>query len=129
MSGTSNLLPTILIVEDEPDVLLILRSLIREITSGYAITTTYSGQEALLHLERHQVPLVITDYNMPGMDGLALTATIKARWPQTHVIMITAYDTLELQRTAREHGVDHFITKPFDLDQLVQALSIGLRPR
>lgn len=127
MTRTPAPVPTILIVDDEPDILLILRILLRDLTSGYTISTAYSGDDALAYLNRQPVALVITDYNMPGMDGVALTAAIKARSPGTYVIMISAYPASNIEERAYEQGADLFLSKPFSVDRLIEAIKAGLQ--
>ncbi|MFN8566089.1 MAG: response regulator [Kouleothrix sp.] len=92
--------PAIILVEDEPDILIILHRLMRDLTGGYDIVTVNGGAQALAQIALRPVPLVITDYNMPGMNGLQLTDAIKETRP-THVVLITAYATPELEKRAR----------------------------
>jgi CheY-like chemotaxis protein len=65
---------------------------------------------------------VLSDINMPGMDGLTLLAEIKRRFPDLPVMMITAYGDDERRRRAAEHGAAEFITKPVDFDFLKEQL-------
>jgi two-component system response regulator (stage 0 sporulation protein F) len=92
----------------------------RDLTGGYDIVTVSSGAEALAQIALRPVPLVITDYNMPGMNGLQLTTAIKETSPDTRVVLITAYATPELEKRAREQRVDYYLPKPFPLDRLEQ---------
>lgn len=119
--------PAILLVEDEPDILIILHRLMRDLTGGYDIITVNGGAEALVQMAQRPVPLVITDYNMPGMNGLQLAAEIKKTSPDTRVVMITAYATPELEKRAREQRVDYYLPKPFPLDRLEQIVHDVLR--
>ena len=119
--------PAIILVEDEPDILIILHRLMRDLTGGYDIVTVNGGAEALAQIALRPVPLVITDYNMPGMNGLQLTAAIKETSPDTRVVLITAYATPELEKRAREQRVDHYLPKPFPLDRLEQIVRDVLR--
>src|SRR5262245_5292805 len=119
--------PAIVLVEDEPDILIILHRLMRDLTGGYDIVTVNGGAEALAQIALRPVPLVITDYNMPGMNGLQLTAAIKETAPDTRVVLITAYATPELEKRAREHRVDYYLPKPFPLDRLEQIVRDVLR--
>ncbi len=112
--------PAIVLVEDEPDILIILHRLMRDLTGGYDIVTVSGGSDALAQIALRPVPLVITDYNMPGMNGLQLAAAIKETSPETRVVMITAYATAELEKRAREQRVDYYMPKPFPLDRLEQ---------
>ena len=80
-----------------------------------------SGEEALNRLSEEIRPAlvaVLSDINMPGMDGLQLLAEIKQRFPDLPVMMVTAYGDEERRRLAAEFGAAEFITKPVDFDQL-----------
>jgi CheY-like chemotaxis protein len=114
--------PAIILVEDEPDILIILHRIMRDLTGGYDIVTVNSAHDALSLIAQRQCPLVITDYNMPGMNGIDLAATLKRDYAQTRVIVITAYATPEVERRAREVGVDYYLPKPFSLDRLEQII-------
>ncbi|MCS6889567.1 response regulator [Chloroflexus sp.] len=127
MSDFSGRNPAIILVEDEPDILIILHRLMRDLTGGYDIITVNSGADALAQIALRRVPLVITDYNMPGMNGLQLAAAIKETSPDTSVVMITAYATPELEKRAREQRIDYYLPKPFPLDRLEQIVRDVLR--
>jgi len=118
----------IILVEDEPDILIILHRLMRDLTAPYDIVTVNGGAEALAHIALRPVALVITDYNMPRMNGIQLTAAIKEVAPQICVVMITAYATPDLEKRARESQVDFYLPKPFPLDRLEQIVRAVLRP-
>jgi CheY-like chemotaxis protein len=62
--------------------------------------------------------VILSDINMPGMDGLTLLRHIKQRWPDLSVMMVTAYGDEERRGQARERGAAEFITKPVDFDLL-----------
>jgi CheY-like chemotaxis protein len=89
---------------------------------GRALTWfAFSGDEALAKLAgdiRPQLIVILSDTNMPGMDGLALSREIKQRRPDLPVIMVTAYGDDDLRRRASEYGAADFITKPVDFDFL-----------
>jgi YesN/AraC family two-component response regulator len=84
--------------------------------------TVNGGQEALGVMAERSCPLLITDHNMPGMTGTQLTQKVKQDYPTTKIIIITAYATPDVERTARTAGVDYFLTKPFSLDRLEQII-------
>lgn len=107
--------PAILIVEDEPDILLILQRVIRDLAGGYDIIPLQSAQEAIERLAQQPTALIITDYMLPGMNGLQLTEAVKQTSPDTYVVLITAYATSELENKARAARVNHFFPKPFPL--------------
>jgi CheY-like chemotaxis protein len=114
---------SILVVDDEPDVAELFRQRFRrEVRQGlYVLHFAYSAEEALEKLDtgvRPQLIVILSDINMPGMDGLALLREIKRRWPDLPVMMVTAYGDDERRRNADEYGAAEFITKPVDFDQL-----------
>ena len=118
---------SILIVDDEPDVAELFRQRFRrEVRQGlYVLHFAYSAEEALEKLYTGILPqiiVILSDINMPGMDGLALLREIKRRWADLPVMMVTAYGDDERRRRAGEHGAAEFITKPVDFDLLKERL-------
>src|SRR3712207_5232650 len=93
-------LPVVLVVDDDPDITALLRRVMRSAVNGYDIIATTSPIEALECLGQRVVSLVVTDFNMPGLNGLQLTARIKAHSPATCVLLISAYATPALERQA-----------------------------
>ena len=119
---------SILVVDDEPDVAELFRQRFRrEARQGtYVLHFSYSGVEALAKLDdgiRPQLIVILSDINMPGMDGLALLHEIKQRWPELPVMMITAYGDDERRRRADQYGAAEFLTKPVDFELLKDRLS------
>jgi CheY-like chemotaxis protein len=118
---------SILVVDDEPDVADLFRQRFRrEARQGtYVLHFSYSGEEALARLDdgiRPELIGILSDINMPGMDGLALLREIKQRWPELPVMMVTAYGDDERRRRADEYGAAEFIAKPVDFDRLKEQL-------
>ena len=114
---------SILVVDDEPDVADLFRQRFRrEARDGsYVMHFAASGEEALERLNHTiepQLIVILSDINMPGMDGLALLQEIKTRRPDLPVMMVTAYGDDERRRRADELGAFDFLTKPVDFDQL-----------
>jgi len=114
---------SILVVDDETDVADLFRQRFRrEARQGtYVLHFAFSGEEALEKLGNEiepQLIVILSDINMPGMDGLALLREIKTRWPDMPVMMVTAYGDDERRRMADEYGAAEFITKPVDFDLL-----------
>lgn len=114
---------SILIVDDESDVAELFRQRFRrEVRQGtYVLHFAMSGEEALAKLDREiepQLIVILSDINMPGMDGLALLREIKQRQPELPVMMVTAYGDDERRRRAEQYGAAEFITKPVDFDVL-----------
>jgi two-component system, response regulator, stage 0 sporulation protein F len=118
---------SILVVDDEPDVADLFRQRFRRETrqGKYVMHFAASGVEALDRLAEDIQPTlaaVLSDINMPGMDGLELLDEIKQRRPNLPVMMVTAYGDDERKRRARELGAFEFITKPVDFDRLKEQL-------
>jgi CheY-like chemotaxis protein len=94
----------------------------REVRQGTdAMYFANSGEEALEKLRGRIEPeliVILSDLNMPGMDGLTLLREIKARRPELLVMMVTAYGDDERRRLADEYGAAQFVTKPVDFDLL-----------
>ena len=114
---------SILVVDDEPDVAELFRQRFRrEVRQGtYAMHFATSGEQALEKLADGIEPtliVILSDINMPGMDGLQLLTEIKKRHPDLPVMMVTAYGDDERRRRAAETGASQFLTKPVDFDQL-----------
>ena len=113
----------ILMVDDEPDVAELLRQRFRRETrqGTYVLHYAASGNEALDRLTGEIEPAllaVLSDINMPGMDGITLLGEIRLRFPNLPVMIVTAYGDDERRRRASEHGVAEFLTKPVDFDHL-----------
>jgi CheY-like chemotaxis protein len=118
---------SILIVDDEPDVAELFRQRFRrEVRQGlYVLHFAGSGEEALERLDtgiRPELIVILSDINMPGMDGLALLREIKTRWADLPIMMVTAYGDDERRRRADQYGALEFITKPVDFDLLKEQL-------
>jgi two-component system, response regulator, stage 0 sporulation protein F len=114
---------SILVVDDEPDVAEMFRQRFRrEARQGtYVLHFAYSGEEALDKLSagiEPQLRVILSEINMPAMDGLELLREIKTRRPDLPVMMVTAYGDDERRRLAGEYGAAEFITKPVDFERL-----------
>ena len=114
---------SILVVDDEPDVGELFRQRFRRETrrGTYVIHFAQSGPEALDSLRGGVMPrliVILSDINMPEMDGIELLAEIRKSWPDIPVMMVTAYDDQEHRRRAANLGAAEFITKPVDFDKL-----------
>ena len=118
---------SILVVDDEPDIIELFRQRFRrEVRDGeYALHFAESGEHALGLLRkgiRPELILILSDINMPGMDGLQLLQEIKRGWPDRMVMMVTAYGDDERRQRAAERGAADFLDKPVDFDYLKQRL-------
>jgi CheY-like chemotaxis protein len=118
---------SILVVDDEPDVAELFRQRFRhEVRKGlYVLHFAHSGEAALAMLGdgiRPELIMILSDINMPGMDGLTLLGEIKRRWPELRVIIVTAYGDDERRRVAGERRAVDFLAKPVDFEVLKQQL-------
>jgi CheY-like chemotaxis protein len=118
---------SILVVDDEPDVADLFRQRFRrEARQGtYVMHFAGSGEQALGLLNggiEPQLIVILSDINMPGMDGLQLLGEIKQHFPDLPVMMVTAYGDDERRRQASELGAFEFLTKPVDFDVLKEQL-------
>ena len=118
--------PAILVVDDDPEILNLLWTIINSMATGYTILTCTHGDMALEQALQQPTPLIITDYNLPGMNGLQLTAALKARAPATRVVLISANLSPDLERRARDRDVDYLVRKPFHVDPLIQIVLAAL---
>jgi CheY-like chemotaxis protein len=118
---------SILVVDDEPDVAELFRQRFRrEVRQGmYVMHFAASGEAALEKLAGGIEPaliVILSDINMPGMDGLELLRQVKQHRPDLPVMMVTAYGDDERRKRAGELGAVEFITKPVDFDHLKNQL-------
>ncbi len=106
----------ILIVDDEPSMRMALSESL--ISCGYSVDTAIDGQDALRKLSRNEFRLVITDMRMPKLGGMDVLRSVKRNSPETMVIVITAYGTVNTAVEAMKEGASEFIMKPFSLEDL-----------
>jgi DNA-binding NtrC family response regulator len=106
----------LLVVDDEPQMLIAINETLRR--SGYGITTAGSGMEALRRLKEKYYRLIITDMRMPEVSGLDLLRKVKNLAPQTPVILLTAYGTIQNAVDAMREGAYDYLLKPFSSESL-----------
>lgn len=107
----------ILVVDDE---LIVRESLIGWLKkSGYDVVGAESGRKALEMLKEKDYDLIFLDIKMPDMGGIEVLDHIKANYPQTMVVMITAYGSVETAVEAMKRGANDYLMKPFEPEQLV----------
>jgi two-component system, NtrC family, response regulator AtoC len=107
----------ILLIDDEPDLRELLCENLREI--GYRVQTAADGEEGMGHLVRHVFDVVICDVRLPRLDGLSLLRHIRKETPSTEVILMTAYADVAQAVSALKEGAYDYLTKPFDIDELL----------
>src|SRR6059058_3249164 len=121
---------TILVVDDEPDLeALVLQKFRRQIREG-AVTFMFAryGLEALQSIEQHpHVDMVVSDINMPRMDGLSLLARLQEAADKKSTIIVSAYGDMSNIRTAMNRGAFDFLTKPIDFGDLEMTIDKTIR--
>jgi response regulator RpfG family c-di-GMP phosphodiesterase len=114
-------------VDDEPRLRQVLVHLMRN--DGFACLEAGNGEEAMAQLEKQAVMLVMSDLRMPKMDGLELLRRIRAQWPDTAVVMITAVADVEVAVSCLAIGAMDYLTKPFHLEEVRARVAQALEKR
>lgn len=114
----------VLIVDDQNGIRVLLTEVFNN--EGYETFQAANGKTALEIVKGQTPELVLLDMKIPGMDGLDILKHIKQIQEQTIVIMMTAYGELDMIKEATEHGAVMHFTKPFDIDELRQAVNSQL---
>lgn len=107
----------LLVVDDEKNQRELLQGFL--VKKGYSVQVADSGEQALAWLKDHVCEVVLSDHKMPGMDGTSLLKEIKSRYPDTWVILMTAYGTVEKAVEAMKLGAYDYLSKPIDLEELL----------
>jgi len=116
----------ILIVDDEPMLLTILTDSLKKYSKKFSITTAKDGLGAIMALKDRSFDLVITDINMPIINGLVLLAYMHKNFPQIPCIAMTGFGTPFLKKRMKQDS-DHYIEKPFKINELLKAIRSVLR--
>ena len=119
--------PTILIIDDDASLRRVVEYNLQE--AGYRVFSAAGGEEGLILCIQELPALVITDMKMPGMDGMQVLKAIKVKAPETLVIMITAFGTVDVAVEAMKAGAYDYITKPFSRDELSLTVAKALQFR
>jgi HD-like signal output (HDOD) protein/ActR/RegA family two-component response regulator len=120
--------PRILFVDDEPNILQGLRRMLHGVAAAWDLEFALGGEAALAVLQERSFDVVVSDMRMPGMDGAALLARVKAQWPATVRIVLSGYS--EHEHVLRSmHEVHQYLRKPFDSEQLKAVIGRSLRLR
>ena len=110
---------SILIVDDEE---IVRRSHLRSLAGmGCHAEAAADGNEALQVMERRPFDVVLLDLRMPGLDGMEVLRAIKTRWPDSEVVVITGYPSIESAKEAVRLGAQNYIAKPVGPEDLLQA--------
>jgi DNA-binding NtrC family response regulator len=115
----------ILVIDDEPNMLRLLKTILMDKT-GYEVTTTNNPLEVSKLLQEDHYDLVITDLKMPLVDGIDLIGIVRNIDAAMPIIVITAYGTIELAEEAIQKGAYDFITKPFRKETILITIKRAL---
>src|SRR5436190_16331931 len=107
----------VLVVDDDESLRRITQMQLEE--AGYAAATAANGDEALRRIEEDAPSLVITDLKMPGISGLELLRKVREQYPQTAVVLVTAFGTVQTAVAAMKAGAYDYITNPIDYEELL----------
>lgn len=118
--------PTVLIAEDEPLVRMIAVEVLRD--AGYDVLEACDGIEAMEKLESSDVCLLMTDIQMPRMNGYQLVETVLGRWPNLKILLVTGYARDSVPEAVARAAL-HTIQKPFDIDRLPGLIATILERR
>ncbi len=117
--------PTILVVEDNRDVLAVIAHTLS--SNGYTISRAYDGDTALTTALDTSPALVILDIGLPKRSGLDVAAELRRRGFRAPVLMLTARDTVSDKVTGLDAGADDYLAKPFDTEELLARVKALLR--
>ena len=111
----------ILVVDDDPDLLFLVAHGVKSMSPGYVVETASGAQAALDKFEQQGFDLVVTDYMMPGKNGLELVKDLRRKSPDTKFVVMTAHqETARVRNSVAEMEIG-FIGKPFVLPELAGA--------
>lgn len=119
-------MPKVLIVDDERSVVLLLRQILNE--RGYDTCEAPNGLAGLKWFQSQFIDLVITDLKMPNMDGMTFLREVRRQEPATPVIVLTAYGSPESAIEAKESGAFTYLSKPFEIEELLRAVESLVGP-
>jgi two-component system response regulator AtoC len=110
----------ILIIDDEENMLHMLKTLLSK--EGYEVVTATNGTEGLERIETDSFDTILCDIRMPEMDGLSFLKAAKEKNPDSTIIMMSAYGTIDLAVEAMKHGAYDYVSKPFKPDEIILTL-------
>ena len=117
---------SVLVVDDEADIRSLLTDLLKE--EGYQVRTADSAAKALAEIAKREPDLVMMDVKLPDQDGIALLKQLKQAHSELEVIVMTAFGGSSSAIKSMEHGAYDYVTKPFELDDLVARVRALVSP-
>ena len=116
--------PIVLVADDDPSILEILKLGFR--TKGYEVITASDGKSDIQAIEQNRPDLVVLDIEMPHLPGIEVLRRLRKDWPALPVVIMTAHGTISLAVEAMKEGATEFITKPFEMEQLLLVIQKAL---
>ncbi len=113
-----NRVKTVLIVDDEETLTWSMAKSLSKDRNKYEVLVANNGKEALGHLKRNKIDLMITDIRMPDINGLDLLLRAKKEYPETKVVIMTAYGSSDIRREANRRGSLYYVEKPFEISEI-----------
>lgn len=118
--------PSILVVDDDSDVLEMADFFFKE--AGVDVHCAENGAEALEKIQGKYFAVMLTDFNMPGMNGLELAEKVRAKSPSTRIIMATGHPSRELTDLAVKAGITTVLAKPLQMEELLYTVKEAIPP-
>ena len=118
---------SVIVVDDDRSLRQFLTILLRR--NGYSVRAATGGEEGIGMMKADPADVVVTDLNMPGMDGMEFLRAVKAVWPETEILMVTAFATTKNAVEAMKEGAFDYVTKPFNVDELKLVLGKAFEQR
>jgi DNA-binding NtrC family response regulator len=117
----------ILVVDDEE---IVRRSHMRVLESvPYEVEAVRDGEQALQAMETQSYDVVLLDLRMPGMDGMTVLKALKQRWPESEIIVITGYPSIDTAKEAIRLGAHDYLAKPCGPDEVIHATTSALKQK
>ncbi len=110
----------ILLVEDDGSIARVIAIAMQGLGQPYQLDQAYTAEEGLELWDQGSYDLVLSDYNLRGMNGIAMIELLKKKVQTLPTVLFTAYDDSSVRRAARKAGVSHFIAKPFMIDEIIE---------
>jgi DNA-binding NtrC family response regulator len=119
--------PHILVMDDEPSVTKGLEMILTE--EGYAVAVAFNGESALARFDNDNFDLLIADLRLPDMDGMDVIRKVRAQCPETGVVVITGYSSVDSVQTAMKLGASDYLPKPFTENEIRTAVDNALHDK
>lgn len=111
--------PRVLLVDDERDLLGVLSEILED--SGYSVVSTWEGEEAVAIADLYDPDVVLTDFSLPGIDGVTTIERIRRRSPNTHAVLMSGHISHHTRQRAQKEA-DHILEKPLHIPELLRKM-------